>query len=68
MKNKYLYIKSSIIIAILFSVIGWTVFYFLPTNKYIYNSNNRIKELKRKIGKYKKRKIYFTKQMSLKKG
>ena len=59
MKNKYLYIKVSIIATIFFSILLWGLLYFLPTNKYIYNSNKKIKELKRIVAKYKRDKSKF---------
>ncbi len=59
MINKYLYIKVSIISAILLSIILWGLLYFFPTNRYIYNSNKKIKELKRIVAKYKRDKSKF---------
>ncbi len=61
MKNKYLYIKISFISTIVLSIIFWIFFFFIPTNTYIYNSNTKIKELKRIVSKYKKDKSKFNK-------
>ncbi len=61
MKNKYLYVKISFISIIILSIIFWVLFFFIPTNTYIYNSNTKIKELKRVVSKYKRDKNKFNK-------
>ena len=60
MKNKYLYIKISFISIIVLSIIFCILFFFIPTNTYIYNSNTKIKELKRIVSKYKRDKDNFS--------
>lgn len=57
--NRYFYIKISMIATIFLMIILWILLFFLPTNKYIYNSNKTIKELKRKIQKYRRDKARF---------
>jgi hypothetical protein len=61
MKNKYFYIKLSIIASLIIIVVLWILLLLIPTNKYIYNANIKIKELKRKIVKYKNDKDKFEK-------
>jgi len=58
-KNKYLIIKLSLITSLLVLVFLWGILFFIPSNKFIYNANNKIKELKQKILKYNRDKEKF---------
>jgi hypothetical protein len=61
MKSKYLYIKLSLITALLIVVFLWGIIFLIPSNRFVYNANNKVKELKRKVLKYKRDKSKFEK-------
>ncbi len=59
MKNRYFYLKIFAAVALVAIIVLWVLLFFLPTNRYVYNANKEIKEMKRKIAKYRREKVRF---------